>query len=490
MKKRDFLKKSAILASSTAVMPSILLACKTEAKNNPKPPTNTKRLRTAHIGVGNMGAEDLRDIASHQKVDVMALCDVDANNLAAAKKLHPKANTYTDYRVMLNEMALEIDAVIVSTPDHTHAPASLMAMNMDKAVYCQKPLTHYVSEAREMKKIAEERGLVTQMGIQVHSFYDYKLATLLIQSGIIGKVHTVRAWSPKNWGYDGAEPVGQDPVPETLDWNLWLGTSSERPYKENVYHPGNWRKLMDYGCGTLGDMGVHIFDTPYNALALDVPMTIKNECRAPNGFGYPENNVVTYEFPGTAYTADTLKWVWYDGPGAPQLHEDLRLPGAMENSGTKNQDDTGDKDDLKDKISLETKQTEQGQLPEQGAMFIGEKGRLLLPHFMELPKKIVNGEYVDISAEIAEIEKIHNMGKPIRNYASEGPKHYHQFVDACLGTDECTAPFSYASRLTETILLGVIAGRFPNETLHWDSANAKFAEAEANQYLGGDYRTF
>src|SRR5210317_257325 len=143
MKKREFLKKSAILASSTAIMPSVLIACKEQRNKSEGQPLS--KLRTAHIGVGNMGGEDLRDISSHAKVDVVALCDVDANNLAAAKKLHPKAKTFSDYRVMLKEMSDGIDAVIVSTPDHTHAPASLMAMNMNKSVYCQKPLTHYVS---------------------------------------------------------------------------------------------------------------------------------------------------------------------------------------------------------------------------------------------------------------------------------------------------------------------------------------------------------
>jgi len=488
MKKREFLKKSAILASTTVLMPSILMAFNEEKKANRAAPLS--RLRTAHVGVGNMGAEDLRDISSHSKVDVVALCDVDSNNLAAAKKLHPNAKTYSDYRTMLKEMGDEIDAVIVSTPDHTHAPVSMMAMEMNKSVYCQKPLTHYVSEARDMKKLAEEKGLVTQMGIQVHSFYDYKLATLLIQSGIIGKVHTVRAWSPKNWGYDGPVPTGVDTVPETLDWNLWLGTSAERSYKEDVYHPANWRKLVDYGCGTLGDMGVHIFDTPYNALALDVPRTIKNECRPPNDFGFPENNIVTYEFPRTPYTAKRLKWVWYDGPGAPDMHEDLKLPDTTEMAGTSGADTKTAEASVKDKMSLETKVSGPGKLPEQGAMFVGSKGRLLLPHFMQLPTKIVDGEYVDISKEIAAVEKANDMGKPIRNYGSEGPKHYHQFVDACLGTDKCTAPFSYASKLTETILLGVIASRFPNQTLNWDSKNAKFAEVEANQFLEGDYRDF
>ncbi len=449
MKRRDFIKNSAAMATI-----AILPACATQESEAPKP----KRLRTAHIGVGNMGAEDLKAVSSHPMVDVTALVDVDATALAAAQKLHPNAKTFADYREMFKAMADQIDAVIVSTPDHTHAPASIMAMKLDKPVYCQKPLTHHVSEAREMAKIAKEKNLVTQMGIQVHSFYDYMLATHLIQSGIIGKVSTVRAWSPKNWGYDGEIPEGSDPIPETLDWNLWLGTSAERPYKEGIYHPGNWRKLVDYGCGTLGDMGVHIFDTPYNALALDVPETIKTECRAPNGFGYPENNVVTYEFPGTQYTADKLTWIWYDGPGAPSAHEDLSLPNGEE-------------------------------LPEQGAMFMGEKGKLLLPHFMELPRLIIDGEYREL--DIAQYEKDYNLVKPAeRSYEKESVLHYHQFVDTCLGKTTCTAPFSYAARLTETILLGVIAGRFPNQTLHWDREAAQFAEAEANQYLDSPYRKF
>ncbi|MBA4745391.1 MAG: Gfo/Idh/MocA family oxidoreductase [Muricauda sp.] len=474
MNKREFIKKSSVGALGIMFAPSILKA------GFPK-----EKLRTAHIGVGNMGMEDLKAVSSHEAVEVIALCDVDAINLSTAHKMHPGARIFFDYRAMLEEMGDEIDAVIVSTPDHTHAPASLMAMNMDKPVYCQKPLTHYVSESREMKKLAAEKGLVTQMGIQVHSFYDYKLATLLIQSGIIGKVHTVHAWSPKNWGYDGPLPEGKDPVPDQLDWNLWLGTSKERPYKDGMYHPGNWRKLMDYGCGTLGDMGVHIFDTPYNALELDVPRTIMTQCRPTNGFGFPEKNTVTYEFPGTKYTGKSLKWIWYDGPGVPEMHEDLMLPGMDMKKNKKSTDKNNE-----NSISLDAGVAGENELPEQGAMFVGEKGRLLLPHFMQLPKKIRRGKYVDISKEIAKVSEEHNLGEPIRNYATEGPKHYHQFVDACLGKGTTTAPFDYAARLTETILLGTIAGRFPGETLHWDAETAQFKEEKANKYLAGDYRDF
>jgi predicted dehydrogenase len=444
MKKREFLKKSSLGALGVFLAPQLLPAMKSGQE---------KILRTAHIGVGNMGAEDLKAIASHSQVEVVALCDVDSEYLKAAAVLYPQARTFSDYRVMLTELSDTIDAVIVSTPDHTHAPASLLAMELDKAVYCQKPLAHRVEEVRAMKKMAADKKLTTQMGIQVHSFYDYKLATLLIQSGIIGKVHTVRAWSPKNWGFDGPVPEGSDPVPGRLDWNLWLGTARRRPYKNNVYHPGNWRKLLDYGCGTLGDMGVHIFDTPYNALALEVPKTIKTDCRPPNGFGHPERNTVTYEFPPTPFTTESLTWIWTDGPGAPEAHPDLELP-------------------------------EGETLHDQGAMFMGETGRLYLPHFEMLPRLIVDGSYAEI--DVAPF----NLGEPVRDYESEGKKHYHEFVDACLGKARCSAPFSYSAKLTETILLGVIAGRFPGKTLNWDAESARFEEAEANAFLGSAYRNF
>ena len=428
--RRKFIKDAAMLASIT-ILPSAAWANIKKGK-----------LRTAHIGVGGMGLDDLRSIASHKAVEVTALCDVDTRNLAAAQKLFPKAKAFADYRKLFDKVGKHIDAVIVSTPDHTHAPASLRAMEAGKPVYCQKPLTHHVFEARAVRKMAEEKGLVTQMGIQIHSFKEYRSAIALIQAGLIGKVHTVRAWSPKNWGYDGPVPTGFDPVPAHLDWNLWLGTAPERPYKDKLYHPANWRKVLDFGCGTLGDMGVHIFDTPYTALALDVPQTISVECRQPTGFGHPEKNVVTYSFPGTQFTTDSLKWVWYDGPGAPDSQEEeLKLPNNE-------------------------------KLPEQGSIFIGEKGRLLVPHW-NFPKLIVNGKY-----------------EPVTIPELPDAEHYHQFVDACMGKDKTSAPFSYAARLTEAILLGVIANRFPGKELHWNNASSRFDEAEANLLLDAPYRKF
>ena len=193
------------------------------------------------------------------------------------------------------------------------------------------------------------------------------------------------------------------------------GNARKRPYKEGFYHPANWRKCIDYGCGTLGDMGVHIFDTPYNALQLSVPLTVKNSCRGPNDFGHPEKNHVSYVFPGTQYTTQTLEWVWYDGKGAPDVQDELKLP-------------------------------EGATLPDQGAMFIGENGeRLLLPHYMELPKLIVNNQYQDI--DINKYDPEGAAGKPTASDAEASPKHYHEFVDACLGKAKCSAPFSYAAKL-------------------------------------------
>lgn len=422
IQRRQFVKSAAAIGAC-AILPSPLIAYSPNAK-----------LRTAHVGVGGMGGADLRSVSSHAGVEVAALCDVDANILNAAADKFPKARTFRDYREMISEMGDAIDAVVVSTPDHTHAPAAMTAMNHGKPVYCQKPLTHEVFEARQLQAVAKKKGLVTQMGIQASATLEYRRATELIRAGEIGKVHSVVAWSFKNWGYDGPAYTEFDDVPKNLDWNLWIGTAATRSYKKGVYHQGTWRKQIDFGTGTLGDMGVHIFDTPFRALELTAPLWARTDCRKPTGVGHPEQNKVEYEFPGTKYTTDTLKWTWYDGGLAPPTVESVNLPK-----------------DLK--------------LPKQGSLCVGEAGCLLLPHVDEPV----------IFAEGARSE---------RKFDLEPRNHYHQWVDACMGKGKTSSDFGYAGRLTESLLLGVVANRFPGRKLEWDADNLRVPNLdEANSLL-------
>ncbi|MCA9069322.1 MAG: Gfo/Idh/MocA family oxidoreductase, partial [Planctomycetaceae bacterium] len=311
--RRDFLKTSVALAAG-GVWPQFAFSASPNGK-----------LRTAHIGVGGMGGADLNAVSSHRMVEVAALCDVDSSRLESAHKKHPGAKTFRDYRELFAEMADSIDAVVVSTPDHTHAPAAMTALNHNKPVYCQKPLTHEIFEARQLRLAAEKKAVPTQMGIQVHSSATYRRAVEMIQSGVIGKVKQVHAWSNKNWGYDRGPFTKTTAPPQNLAWHLWLGVADERPFVPGVYHPGQWRKLIDFGTGTLGDMGVHIFDTPYAALELTAPKWVKTTCRKPTGVGHPERNIVQYEFPGTKHTTESMIWTWYDGGYAPPKSEEVGL---------------------------------------------------------------------------------------------------------------------------------------------------------------------
>lgn len=427
LQRRDFLKAGAAMAGAS-LLPLRAYAVSPNSK-----------LRTAHIGVGGMGGSDLGSIASHPRVEVAALCDVDAGRLKQAHDAHTQAKTFSDFREMLGAMGDTIDAVVVSTPDHTHAPAAMSALNLNKPVYCQKPLTHEVFEARQLRLAAEDKKLPTQMGIQVHSSDKYRRAVQMIQSGVIGKVSRVYAWSHKNWGYDGGAFQGQQSPPAQLNWDLWIGTAQMRPFVPNVYHPGQWRKLVDFGTGTLGDMGVHIFDTPYAALELTAPKWAKTTCRPPTGIGHPEKNIVEYEFPGTKYTTDSLLWRWSDGAFAPP-EIDVNLPDAL-------------------------------ALPQQGSLFIGEEGVMLLPHVDE-PRLFPEEKFSDY--------------KPPR---VEAANHYHQWVDACLGEGETSASFSYGGPLTEALLLGVVANRFPGEELTWDADKLEITnKPEANKLLRRNYR--
>ena len=435
--RRSFIKKAAVVgaiatsASSAELLP---IASQAQAKTIAK-----DRVRLASIGVGGMGAADLGSLSSHSKVDVVALCDVDSRNLESAKKLHPKAAVYKDFRKMFAEMHGAIDAVSVSTPDHTHAAAAMTAMHLGKHVYCQKPLTHDIYEARQLRLVAAAKPeLVTQMGTQIHSHSAYRSAVKLIQSGAIGKVKEVHSWSDKTWGYDGPQPEPGS-VPEYLDWDLWIGTAPNLPYAEGQYHPGRWRCWYNFGCGTMGDMAIHILDPVFTALKLGAPSEILSSSPVPPKLSYGLTNQTRFSFPqGTEFTSKDFVLTWSDGGLKP--------------------DTTG----------WPTRSNAEGKpeaLPSQGSMFVGEKGYVLLPH-VDHPTLMLGPDFV-----VSDVERV------------PGGNHYHLFIDACLGGAPTTADFAYAGPLTEAVLLGVLANRFPGAKLTWDEASMKIGGSEEAQAL-------
>ena len=382
------------------------------------------KLRLAGIGVGGMGGADLAALSSHPKVEVVALCDVDAGKLAAAAEKHASAQQFADFRRMFDECAGLIDAVHVSTPDHTHAPAAMTALNYGKHVYCQKPLTHDVHESRQLRAAAAANAsLVTQMGTQIHSNTQYRTAVKLVQSGIIGKVREVCSWSGKTWGYDGPKPE-PGAVPASLDWNLWLGTAADRPFCPGHYHPGNWRRWYDFGGGTMGDMAIHILDPVFSALQLGPPRSLLSNSSRPPADSFGMQNETRFTFPAGKYTTDGFVLTWYDGGKMPDTSA-WPLEGA---DGTRM------------------------ALPGQGSIFLGEKGAILLPH-VAMPTLLPVKDFAGATIE-----------------AAPNGNHYHLFVDACLGGAPTTCGFDYAGPLTETVLLGTLANRFPGDELRWQPA--------------------
>jgi predicted dehydrogenase len=304
--RRNFLKTSSAFAG-ISILPGHIWASSPNSK-----------LQIAQVGVGGRGRGNLESLLQRPNIQMVGFCDVDKNNLEKAVGLVPGTNTFRDYRQLFDDMDKDIDAVLVATPDHMHGPIALAAMERGKHVYCEKPLAHNVAENRKLNKESQKRGLVTQLGIQVSSSIGQRMTVEYIRSGLIGKVSEVHVWSHKKWGRN-EESLPSIPyaVPYALDWNLWLGVASPRTYLDDVYHPAQWRRMLDFGTGTLGDMGVHIFDTPYRALKLTAPKRAKSDCRDPNGFSHPVDVRVEYSFASTKYTTKNLKWIWYDGDYAP-----------------------------------------------------------------------------------------------------------------------------------------------------------------------------
>jgi predicted dehydrogenase len=394
-----------------------------------------------------MGWADVTAIASHPSVEVIAGCDVDERSTKKFRERFPDARIYSDYRELL-EKEKDLQTVNVSTPDHMHAPIGMAALQRGLHMYGQKPLSHDLYESRRLTEVAREKDLVTQMGIQIHSGKEYRTGVKLIQSGAIGKVKEVHTWSSKKWGGTSETPTEVADVPEGLNWDAWLGVCAERPFLSNGwYHPGSWRKRLDFGTGTFGDMGCHIFDPVFNALALTAPLTVRSEGDAPNDHSWATDAVIQYVFPGTQYTeGERVNVTWYDG--------DQRPPAA-----------------IREMAEQKRKGEEKApKLPDQGSIFIGTKGIMILPH-VAMPR-LVGEEVADFQIE-----------------PEEGANHYHQFIDAALGKGKTSAGFDYSGPMTESVLLGSVASRFPKETLEWDAAALSFKNvAAANQFVRRAYR--
>jgi len=412
----------------------------TAAQRSRVRPGANEALAVACVGVGGMGRSDLGSIASAPDVRIVALCDVDANNLGAAAQGHEGAQTFRDYRRMFDAMADDIDAVVVSTPDHMHGPIAIAAMLRDKHVYCQKPIAHNLHECRRMTELAAERGLVTQMGTQIHAHEAYQTAIATLRSGVLGKVHRAHLWVGKSWaGPAGGRPDRTDPVPAHLDWDLWLGVAQERPYVDRVYHPANWRGWRDFGGGTLGDMGCHIFDPVFSALGLGSPTRATARGPAHSEETFAGDGDVEYLFPATPLTVGELPLRWSDGGARPRRKEIAELVQHMPAEGTPQQPG---------------EPAPELELPGGGSFLVCEKGIMVLPHW-GMPQFYKDGEVLDV-----ELQR-----RPSGN-------HYHEWAAACRGEGVASTGFDYSGPLTEAVLLGTLAGAFPGEEVPWDPATA------------------
>lgn len=402
--------------------------------------TSQSVLRHASFGVGGMGWSDLTQLSGHPRFKLVAYCDVDTKQAERAREKFPDARVYRDWRELLHKEARNIDSVNVSTPDHMHAPIAVSAMQLGKHVYGQKPLAHDLYEVRRMTEVAHKKKVVTQMGIQIHSSVAYRIGVQILQDGVIGKIKEVHSWCPKSWGDNSAKPDRVDPVPENFDWNLWLGVCGERPFiGDGYYHPANWRKRLDFGTGTFGDMGCHIFDPVFKSLELAAPISVRSEGQAPNEWNWALDSKIHYQFAGTKYTAEKILPVtWYDGASKPP----------------------------KEVVAL----LENDEPPNSGSIFVGTEGVMVLPHIAR-PQLYPDAKFKDF--KLPQLKEV---------------SHWGSFVDACLGEGKTSAHFGYAGPLTEAVLLGGVASRFPQTTLEWNAHKLKFNLGEANQFVRRRYR--
>ena len=409
----------------------------------------SERVNVAGIGAGGMGGGD---ISTHAKngANIVALCDVDAN--AGAFRVFPKAKRYVDFRELIDKEAKNIDAVTVGTPDHIHAVASMAAIRAGKHVYCQKPLTHTLHECRELTKAAKLAGVMTQMGNQGHATEGSRLTNEWIQAGIIGEVREVHVWSDRAgllWKQGIDRPRESPPIPSTLDWNLWLGPISERPYNP-IYAPKGWRGWLDFGTGALGDMGCHIIDHPVWALGLTAPISVEATTTLdgsvaadgkPNVESFPIASIITYEFAARG-ALPPVKMTWYDGGLMPPTPAEM--PAASRLDGN-------------------------------GVLYVGSKGKMYHSSHGGMPRLLP--------------AVLHEEASKVPKTMERSPGHYEEWLLACKGGPKPVSNFDYAGPLTEIVLLGTLALRAPRRRLEWDSENFKVKNVpELNAFLRTEYR--
>jgi predicted dehydrogenase len=446
--RRKFFIQISTATAGAALMPRVARAQSNKSPNG--------KMNVAVIGAGGKGSSDTDDVAKLGE-NIIALCDVDKNTLAKRGQVYPSAKQYQDYRKMLDEMGKEIDAVIVSTPDHHHAVAAALAMRMGKHAYVQKPLTHSVYEARLLRDLAKKHKVATQMGNQGSSLPGLRRAVEVIQGGAIGPVREVHVWSNRPiWPQGLGRPEGEDPVPDHLDWDLFLGPAQKRPFKADVYHPFKWRGWQDFGTGALGDMACHTANMPFRALKLGYPTEIEAESTGMNKETYPKSSKIRFEFPARE-GMPALRFWWYDGGWKPS---DGIAERVLDHIATQ-----------KDR---EGKPRER-KLPGSGCLLIGDKGHLFSPddygaQFHLLPQK--------------DFEGFEGPAESI----PRSPGHYKEWVEACRGGAPAYSNFDIAAYLTEIILLGCVALR-TGKKLEWDGPKMKAKNApESAQYVKRDYR--
>lgn len=435
MNRRKFLKSAAAAAFTVHVIPRHVLGG--EGQTAP-----SDKLNIAGVGVGGQGAGVLGDGAIASQ-NILALCDVDTNRAGGSIKRFPKAEIFKDYRVML-EKVKGIDAVVVATPDHMHAPVSLAAMALGKHVYVEKPMSHSIEEARLMTKVAKEKKLVTQMGNGGHAGEGLRATREWIQAGVIGTIKEAHCWSDrpgKWWPQPVPHPTDTPPVPETLDWNLWLGAAPERPYHK-VYCPVAWRGWYDFGNGAMGDMAVHNIDPAFYALDLDAPIATEAKTSEPQKENFPAWEIITYEFAAKG-TRPAVKLYWYDGGKQPDRPDEL---------------DEGFK------------------LGDNGIYFRGEKGVIFCEGWAGPPRLFPRSLRKDFVPPPKTIPR--SIG------------HRAEWVQACKDRkpEDSKAGFDYSGPYVESLLVGNLASRL-QKRIEWDAPNMKATNApEAEPLIRKKYR--